>query len=234
LSAALNVKAYFFTRRQADLPVSNDWLSPAEAVVAEGFRFPKRRADWMLGRWTAKSALIRMPGLPDRVMADWQILASADGAPAVWLDGELFDIPLSLSHSGSCSLCAVAESAMLLGCDLERIEARGASFEETFFTASERELLDRFPPTDRPALSSMIWSAKESVLKALHLGLRADTWRVVVSAIERQAPHGWSRFAVTDEQQDSRFSGWWRICEEMVFTVASDRRIAEPRALQPH
>ena len=42
---------------EADLPPHDDWLSVDEALQLDRLRFAKRRADWRLGRWTAKPRL---------------------------------------------------------------------------------------------------------------------------------------------------------------------------------
>lgn len=48
---------YCLTQKLADLPTDESWLAAGERVRAAGFRFAKRRNDWILGRWTAKRAL---------------------------------------------------------------------------------------------------------------------------------------------------------------------------------
>ena len=46
------------------LPEGLDWLTPGERARYEEFRFEKRQQDWLLGRWTAKQALLELAGLP--------------------------------------------------------------------------------------------------------------------------------------------------------------------------
>ncbi len=50
----------FLTQSQTDLPNHLGWLSPREKRVVDGLRFPKRRNDWLLGRWTVKAALLSL------------------------------------------------------------------------------------------------------------------------------------------------------------------------------
>jgi 4'-phosphopantetheinyl transferase len=233
-------KVYYHTRRQGDLPADERWLTRQEAGVLTGLKFAKRRRDWLLGRWTAKSALARFAPAPDRTMTDWQIKADADGAPAVLLDGRRVGISISLSHSGNHSICVLAEKPLHIGCDLEQVEVRSRSFEETFFTSSELALLDRVPASDRPCLVTLIWSAKESALKALRTGLKADTRRVRMTKCPTLNSSSWHNFEIEDthefdEIEDTRggctFYGWWREHEGMVITVVSDRSIDPPTAL---
>ena len=222
---------HYLTQLRADLPRDTGWLSPAETSVLEGLRFEKRRQDWLLGRWTAKSALARYPGLQERPIQDWEIVAAADGAPGIFLDGQPLNMPLSLSHSGLHGFCALAGRSMRLGCDIEQIEQRGRSFEETFFTTRELGLLEHLPLLDHDLVVTLIWSAKESVLKAIRQGLKADTRRIDITAIDSGDSGHWSHFDARDNLQNNMYSGWWRQDDGMAFTIASDRQVPEPATL---
>jgi 4'-phosphopantetheinyl transferase len=229
-------KVHYLTRRQADLPAGQDWLTLQEAAVLTGFQFPKRRRDWLLGRWTAKSALAQLMPAPLRPMTHWQIEADSDGAPVVRLDGQRKNIPISLSHSAGQAICVLSEEPMRMGCDLEKVETRSHSFEETFFTSGELKLLERVPAGDRASLVTLIWCAKESTLKALRTGLKADTRRVrLKTSLTGDHSQGNSRFWQNIETEDTQagctFYGWWREQKGMVITVVSDQPIDAPTAL---
>jgi len=228
------VKAYYLKQHRAERPEDEShWLSPQEARVLDGFRIQKRREDWLLGRWTAKLALTRFPGLPQRALQDWQVVADPDGAPAVFLDERRLNIPITLSHSGATAFCVLADESARLGCDLERIEQRSRSFEETFFTDRELALLHESPDSERATLVTLIWCAKECVLKAVREGLRADTRRVLVTAIEAGREGLWKRLEATDSDCNESYSGWWHVADGMVYAVLSDRPAPPPRVLPP-
>ena len=225
------MKAYCHTRRRADVPAGTDWLSGREQSVLDGLRFPKRRADWLLGRWTAKSALSRLePGVAP-ALSDWSVEAAGDGAPTVLLRGAPSPLAISLSHSGDCSLCLLSPDRLRLGCDIEQVEHRSRSFEETFFTRSELDLLDRQGRGRRDLLVTLLWSAKESVLKAIRLGLKADTRRIAITVIETDGDASWKAFEALDGQTGQTFHGWWRLAGGMVRTAAFDLAMNEPLAL---
>ena len=228
MNQARKQKLHFLTQHQHDLPSHERWLSRREAAILAGFKFPKRRRDWLLGRWTAKSALSRFSQGRDRSMTDWQIVADSDGAPMILAHGRKTGIPISLSHSGNLALCVLAEEAMQVGCDLETIEARSRAFEETFFTDNELAMLDRHPGSDRAQLVTLIWSAKESALKALRLGLKADTRRVELKSFTNSQDKSWSGIVVEDRQDGGEFHGWWREQESMVMTILSKLHINQP------
>lgn len=228
------MQAYYLKQHRAELPDDGfHWLSPAEARVLDGFRITKRREDWLLGRWTAKLALTRFPSLPERSLKDWQIVADPDGAPAVFLDKERLDVPITLSHSGSTAFCVLTDASARLGCDLEKIEQRSRSFEETFFTEQELSMLDENPCCDRATLVTLVWSAKECVLKAIREGLRADTRRVVVTAIGTGKDGHWSRLEASDRDVNDAYHGWWKVADGMVYAVLSDCSFPPPLVLPP-
>ena len=88
---------------------------------SRALRIEKRRADWRLGRYTAKSAVGALLGVdPGRV----EIVAAPGGAPVAYLDGVRADVELSLSHRAGRALAVIASRGAALGCDLELIEAR--------------------------------------------------------------------------------------------------------------
>jgi len=82
------MNVYWLEQTEADVPKENDWLSVGEAVRLNAMLFAKRRADWRLGRWTAKRALsviLDLPALP-QVFKRIEIRAAASGAPEVFFD----------------------------------------------------------------------------------------------------------------------------------------------------
>jgi 4'-phosphopantetheinyl transferase len=224
-------KLHYLVQHQLDLPPHQHWLGRQEAGVLASLDFPKRRRDWLLGRWAAKAALTRLQPAPDRPMSHWQIKADHDGAPMILQGGHKTGIPVSLSHSGSQAVCVLGGEPMQIGCDLEKVEARSRAFEETFFTDSELALLDRQADDIRPSLVTLIWSAKESALKALRLGLKADTRRVELKSFTGTNTSSWGSILVEDRQQAREFHGWWREQEQMVLTILSDLPVDPPIAL---
>jgi 4'-phosphopantetheinyl transferase len=176
------MNVFWLEQTEADVPAESDWLSPSEALRLAGLRFPKRRADWRLGRWTAKRAVAACLGLPIHAenLALLEIRAAASGEPEVFLQRVPAAVSISLSHRAGVALCAVTPSSTALGCDLEIVEPRSDAFAADYFTVEEQALLSRTPASNRAVLLSLLWSAKESALKALHQGLRLDTRSVIV------------------------------------------------------
>lgn len=178
---------YWLEQREVDVPPNNDWLSASELACLNAMRFPKRRADWRLGRWTAKYALsFYLNALGDRqALASIEIRPAASGAPEVFVADRPAPAAISLSHCNGNALCAIAPFGTALGCDLELVEPRSDAFIADYFTAEEQELVAQAAAADRSFLSTLLWSAKESALKALHQGLRLDTRSATVNLPER-------------------------------------------------
>ncbi len=180
------VKVYWLEQTEADVPPQNDWLGAGEIARLNALRFPKRRADWRLGRWTAKRAVSIYRNAPTdpRAFACIEVRPAASGAPEIFLDREPAAVVISLSHRNGVAMCAVAPPETELGCDLETIEPRSDAFITDYFTSDEQSFVAQAPATERFRLLALLWSAKESALKALREGLRLDTRSVTVRLLE--------------------------------------------------
>jgi len=218
--------------RGDDLPDGFGWLTAPEREVLSGLRLDKRRADWLLGRWAAKLAIARLPG-GDRPGAS--ILASEDGSPRVHFAtagddvgesaGMAVDssdsraVSLSLSHAGGSGFAAARSGTTPIGCDIEVVEPRSAEFVADYFTAAERAAVGAERGPARDVLVNLVWSAKESALKALGEGLRLDTRSVEVdtNALTQGRPE-WAPLAVTGPS-GRIFRGWWRVHSGLVWTL---------------
>jgi 4'-phosphopantetheinyl transferase len=214
----------------ADLPPHPVWLSPAEHERLAGLEVSKRRQEWLLGRWTAKRALAayRPETLGRRPLSDLEIRAAADGAPEAACDGQTLPLILTLSHRSDLAVCAVAETDTALGCDLERLEPRSEGLVEDFFTEQERALVAAAGAEEAELLANLVWSAKESALKAMRVGLRMDTRKVEVELLAGGRAEGWRPIRVHHRESGREFVGWWRQILHCVLTI-----LASPPARVP-
>jgi len=216
---------YWLEQTAHDVPASNDWLHPNEAARLAAMRFPKRRDDWRLGRWTAKHALAAYQSAAP-ALHQIEIRAAASGAPEVFLNDQAAPFVISISHRDNRAICAIAPAGTALGCDLEIVEPRTQTFAADYFTPEEQALVEQAAPTARPAMLALIWSAKESALKALREGLRLDTRSVIVTLPPADASE-WHPLVV--RSVDGRiFPGWWQQTENIVRTLVSDPPVNVP------
>lgn len=237
--ASMNV--YWLEQTEGDVPAENQWLSASEILSLGRMRFVKRRNDWRLGRWTAKRALAACLSLPSDLLAlaNIEIRAGASGAPDAFLFNQPAPVTISLSHCAGIAMCGVAPFGPGIGCDLELIEPHSNAFIADYLTAHEQALVERTLEEERSLLVTLLWSAKESALKALHMGLRLDTNCVDVTLGDGLPPHveqprqglllvpiagvdpgGWRPLHVC-HSGGQVFCGWWRHADQMVRTVVS-------------
>jgi 4'-phosphopantetheinyl transferase len=202
----------------------------------------KRRSDWLLGRWTAKhliqSYIERQTGVqpllhsltvtndPDgapRIVGDWRLeIGNCD----LELKSKIQNLKLSISHCDGHAFCALSDTCgTQIGVDIERIEPRAEAFAEDYFTAHELDQLRAAPPESRDTLVTAIWSAKESALKALRLGLTVDTRKVSCTVAPMpQAGVAWAALGVQAApallgERDCIFQGCWRQFGQYVLTM---------------
>ena len=221
-AAASVTEVGWFEQSAADLPAEDAWLSAGEAARLARLRFPKRRADWRLGRWTAKRAVALCCNLPAdaKTLSRLEIRAAPDGAPEVFFENRPGGVSISLSHRDGFAACAVAPPVTELGCDLELIEPRSDAFVADYFTVEEQALVSATAPDLRPRLVTLLWSAKESALKALRSGLRLDTRCVTVQPPAEEPGKQWH--ALQARHADGRsFDGWWCADGKFVRTVVA-------------
>jgi 4'-phosphopantetheinyl transferase len=216
---------------RAAVPDSLAWLAGEERARLDRLRIAKRRDDFLLGRWTAKCAIATrvVPAPPFAAIA---IRAAGDGAPEAWLEGAPLPLTLSLSHSAGRALAGVRDAGTVLGVDLECVEPRSALLVGEFFTADEAARVAAASPDRRDHAITLIWSAKESVLKARRSGLREDPRRVGIMLGERGEPlaagatddacGAWQAFAVAIDGEASALVGWWRDDAGHVLTMVGD------------
>jgi 4'-phosphopantetheinyl transferase len=214
----------WLTQTLDDVPADDDWLADGERTTMERFRVPKRRLEWRLGRWVAKQALAAFLGPGAGTLASLEITAAQDGAPEASIAGEPAPVSISISHSGGIGLAAIARAGIALGCDVESVDRRSIAFVTDYFTAAEAAWVDR-AGDDRDLLSTLVWSAKESALKALRTGLRADTRSIEVLVQDNPAGDDWGALRF----RPAPLWGWWRLEGSSVITVASDVPTEPPR-----
>lgn len=213
----------WLTRSHRDLPRGEGWLSERERAVVARMRFPKRREDWLLGRWAAKCAVATRLGVP---VARIEVLASPGGAPEALLNGHAAPVALSISHRGSRALALVADEGVAIGCDLELVEPRSDAFLREWLAPAERELVR--DASDPALAANLVWTAKEAAAKTRGEGLRLNV-RQAVARVE----HGdgdWAPLAVSWDGA-APIRGWWRSEAGWVMSVTGEPAPEPPEPL---
>jgi 4'-phosphopantetheinyl transferase len=123
----------------------------------------------------------------------------------------------------------VTRAGAALGCDLELVEPRSDAFAADYFTAEEQSLAARAGP-DRHRLLTLLWSGKESALKALGEGLRLDTRCVEVRPSRGDAI--WQPMQVARSNGEI-LHGWWQQSGGVVRTLVCSPATGPPKGLKP-
>jgi 4'-phosphopantetheinyl transferase len=203
-------------------------LSASELAKFSAFHFPKRRDEWLLGRWAAKSLPHSLPKYQDYPLDQIEILNTPEGAPYIQVPGgNREQCCLSLSHSGQLAVCTLTvDQGLRVGVDLEKIETRTETFVLDYFTATERRLVEALAGETRAEAVTLIWSTKESMLKALKVGLRQDTRSVEVRGLEgvpyaHKSNFTWNKIEVGEPNPEGRaWSAWWQRRDQYILTLA--------------
>ncbi|WP_088286543.1 4'-phosphopantetheinyl transferase superfamily protein [Kineosporia sp. A_224] len=227
-------------------PEGTGWLSTAEQERLGRLRFPKRRSEFLLRRWTAKHAVLAVLGEAAgsggaAAAARVAVLNRASGAPYVLVDGAPLGLEVSVTDRAGWAVCLVGDGPDPVGVDLELVEPRSDAFVADFLTTAEASRVRARPTGDGPGgrseLADVVWSAKESALKVLRTGLRTDT-RAVEVTLRDSAPGGpgvaagWRPLAVRHMPTGQVLPGWWRRDGDFVVTTAAVRP-HDPPALLP-
>jgi 4'-phosphopantetheinyl transferase len=219
------------SQQAADVPAGDDWLGDNERLVLAGLEVERRRADWRLGRWTAKAAIGARFSVP---LARIEVLAAPDGAPEAWVDGDRAPVSISISHRAGRAMAAVADVPAVAGCDLELIEPRSGAFVRQWLAPAEQSLVSTCDQAQRDLLVNLIWAAKEAGAKVRREGLRLDVCRAVVTATGSGAPGDrWRPLQVDWGDGLGRTAGWWRAEPRWVMTVAGEPPPQAPLACVP-
>jgi 4'-phosphopantetheinyl transferase len=160
-----------------------------------------------------------------------EIRNAPDGAPEVLVAGSPAPLAISLSHRAGLAVCMVAPAGTAVGCDLELVEPRSDRFVADYLTAPEQAAVQAATAADRTLLVPLLWSAKESALKALRTGLRLDTRWV---AVDPPAPAGsgrWHPLTVRHPATRRVFPGWWRHDAGLVVTMVATPPPSSPQAI---
>ena len=85
----------------------------------------------------------------------------------------------------------------------------------------------------RTLVETLIWSAKESALKALREGQRRDTRDIIVDVGGLAGALEWNALAVSVVDGSSALFGWWRHAHGRIYTVVTCRPCQAPEELYP-
>jgi 4'-phosphopantetheinyl transferase len=213
-----------------DLPKSDAWVDEREAKRFSSMEFTKRREEAFLARYTAKATVASFLGRPTEpgALRAITVTNASDGAPEVLVDGSPAGLVIAMTDRADWAVAAVLAGDDRIGCDLELVEPRSDLFVQDYFTSYEQAATRK--SADPALTANLIWSGKESALKALRTGLRRDTRSVEVRP-GVTAGDGWNPLTVV-AAEGTEFPGWWVRHGSFILTVAAACPTAVPRSLE--
>ena len=208
-----------------EVPDDDNWLTDHDRAVLAGLKVAKRRADWRLGRWTARSLVAAVLDVsPDRV----EIRAAGDGAPDAFVDGTCAGLSLSLSHRDGVAVAAVIALPARVGIDLETVEPRSDAFVREWLSSDEQAALPR--DGDARDLGVLCcWTGKEASAKMLREGLRLDVRKAVVTS-DPPTTAVWAPMRVTWGPEEITHRGWCGRKGSWLVAIVSDPPTDPPAA----
>jgi 4'-phosphopantetheinyl transferase len=217
-------KIYWLSQKISNLPENDEWLTTAELDQLSNFKIQKRRTDWKLGRWAAKTAVLEYLKNTSHTKHyhEIELRSAADGAPETYIKNRIASFTISLSHSSGIALCAIDTDGLSIGCDIEKVEQRSGAFIQDYFTKKEKDWILSGSGGEKIIFSNLIWSAKESTLKALREGLRLDTRLVEMQLEDRELENDWKPFLAKYFRENLTFYGRWKLTGEFVMTIVSE------------
>jgi phosphopantetheinyl transferase len=148
------------------------WLSSEETNQFHRLVTTGRRAEWLCGRWMAKSTVAVMAGMSSAAasLRDVEIVVGERGKPMGRLPGPLgasLMVELSLSHCPGMTVCGTLAVGVAgqVGVDAERVDPEILEIVDRFTLPAERCQLAG--AGDEAAAAALLWSLKEAAIKCL-------------------------------------------------------------------
>jgi len=144
-----------------------EYLTTRELTTFQGFKYQKRKIEWLGGRLAAKQAVLyhtgRMPSA--KAMREWSISADQNGKP--FLKSRSGNSPsLSISHSQGLAAAMVTDQ-WSCGLDIQKVSEATVRVKEKFCTAEEEGIIASINLANPPAFAlTLLWAGKEALRKA--------------------------------------------------------------------
>ncbi len=228
------MRVYWLEQSENDLPVDNDWLSANELELPSPFSVREKTHGLAPRSLDGEAGDCRLLELAKPSLASSPESRSAPLPPAPRRQWFQIWRLRSASHSAIVEALRSVPSRPLGSpwvVTWNSSSHRADAFVADYFTPQEQSLVARAVAAERPALVTLLWSAKESALKALHEGLRLDTRSVTVdTSLGAPDLSGWSPLRVR-HVAGSTFYGWWRATGCRVHTIVASPMPASPICL---
>jgi 4'-phosphopantetheinyl transferase len=199
------------------------YFSLEEQAEYSRFKVIKRQFEWISSRIISKKMINQILKGEKLNFPDIRIKKEETGQPYIYITGQgRLEGKFSLSHSNGYVFCGYSLSKELMfGLDLEKIEAHSLEFVQDYFSSQEIERYQVLDGNDKDGYTTMVWSAKESVLKTLGLGLSIDTRKVEIIPLEDSSRlTGWNSCSVKlENKMNLTMNVYWQKVDGFIRTI---------------
>lgn len=151
------------------LPPSEQFLSEWESVFLTTLRLPKRRNEWLGGRFALKTLVAAVENV---ALQQVEVFPQENtGKPLLTVRGKALQLPYSITHSHGFAAAAIAPQEKYIGIDLEKIAPRIDAWKTDFFHPSELT-------GEGDAFLTALWTQKEAAVKLLGTGFSVNSFDV--------------------------------------------------------
>jgi len=214
----------------SDYPkILDKYFSLEEQAEYSRFKVIKKQFEWISSRIISKIMIKQILKGEKLNFPDIRIRKEETGQPYIYITGQgRLEGKFSLSHSNGYVFCGYSPSKELIfGLDLEKIEARSLEFVLDYFTPREIERYQILDGNDKFEYTTMVWSAKESVLKTLGLGLSIDTRKVeIILSDDSSKLTGWNSCSVKlENKMNLSMNVYWQNIDGFIRTICIPEEI---------
>lgn len=158
------------------------YLHLDEIDYLKTLKYEQRIRSYLLGRYAAKKAVAAL--LDDNHLTKIQIKNGVFNQPVILHDSPK-RIQVSLTHSNDLAAAIAFPEIMILGIDIEKINSGLTRTVEAELTSSEKIIAARLS-CSYESFSTIIWTLKESLSKAIKTGLSVPLQLLEVKDIEEK------------------------------------------------
>lgn len=155
--------------KKEDYITFENCLDESEEFFLNKIKYTHRKETFLLGRFAAKMSANLL--LKNKDITNISIDYGVFNYPVIQTN-TISNYDLSISHCENIGVSIVFENKILLGIDIEKIKDLFLEDCNVFFTEKEKDLIKT--NNNRIVISTMIWTAKEALSKAIKTGLNVS------------------------------------------------------------
>jgi len=188
------------------------WLHVDEQRYYKTLTAERRQASYLLGRITAKKALLETGS--DSPYSGINICMGAFKDPVPHFPSDR-PLQVGITHTSTMAASLAFPATHPMAIDLEDLDVKRAQTMQKHCQPAEWEEMDG-EGMDPTLLFTILWTAKEAIAKALRIGLTSPFSLMAVKGLKQHPKSGWVGFYQHFTQYQFRS---WRVADRVVSIV---------------